>query len=184
MVPSAVKRAFVTVGSTKFDALIQQVLTDVTLQTFSNNGFTDLVIQAGNSALPASWNLIGEDVRRDIGGLTVTVWKFKTSLSEEIERADLVVSHAGSGTILDTLRAGKRLIVVPNNTLLDNHQTELAEALHERGHLVAATVEPRWLFRSLGEAIASSTTQPGVPFPPLDSTAFSRIVDEEMGFAD
>lgn len=178
MVPSAVKRAFVTVGSTKFDALIQQVLTDVTLQTFSNNGFTDLVIQAGNSALPASWNLIGEDVRRDIGGLTVTVWKFKTSLSEEIERADLVVSHAGSGTILDTLRAGKRLIVVPNNTLLDNHQTELAEALHERGHLVAATVE------SLGEAIASSTTQPGVPFPPLDSTAFSRIVDEEMGFAD
>ncbi|KAG8913216.1 N-acetylglucosaminyldiphosphodolichol N-acetylglucosaminyltransferase catalytic subunit alg13, partial [Tulasnella sp. 408] len=141
MSPSTPKRVFVTVGSTKFDALIQQVLTDVILQTFCDNRFTDLVIQAGNSVLPASWNLVGEQIRREIGGLTVTVWKFKASLTEEIESADLVVSHAGSGTILDTLRSGKRLIVVPNNTLLDNHQTELAKALHERGHLIAATVE-------------------------------------------
>ncbi|KAG8929767.1 N-acetylglucosaminyldiphosphodolichol N-acetylglucosaminyltransferase catalytic subunit alg13 [Tulasnella sp. 417] len=141
MAPSASKRAFVTVGSTKFDALIQQVLADATLQKLRENGFTDLVIQAGNSVLPVGWNLTAEEVRGDIGGLSVTVWKFKASLSDEIECADLVVSHAGSGTILDTLRAGKRLIVVPNNTLLDDHQTELAKALHERGHLVAATVE-------------------------------------------
>ncbi|KAG9042546.1 N-acetylglucosaminyldiphosphodolichol N-acetylglucosaminyltransferase catalytic subunit alg13 [Tulasnella sp. UAMH 9824] len=178
MAPSSPKRALVTVGSTKFDALIQQVLTDVVLQTFCDNGFTDLVIQAGNSVLPTSWTLVGEEIRREIAGLTVTVWRFKASLIEDIERADLVVSHAGSGTILDTLRSGKRLIVVPNNTLLDNHQTELAKALHERGHLIAATVE------SLGEAIASSTTQPAVPFPPLDPTAFGRIVDEEMGFTE
>lgn len=162
MSPPAVKRAFVTVGSTKFDALIQQVLNDATIQAFLKNSFTDLVVQAGNSVLPATWNLIGKDLKKDVDGLTITVWRFKASLKEEIGGADLVISHAGaclcphaagsshsidwqrpvigSGTILDTLRAGKQLIVVPNNTLLDDHQTELAEALHERGHLIAASV--------------------------------------------
>lgn len=47
----------------------------------------------------------------------------------------------GSGTILEVLRMGKLLIVVPNPTLLDNHQQELADALVERGHLRAASVQ-------------------------------------------
>lgn len=46
----------------------------------------------------------------------------------------------GSGTILDVLRLGKPLIVVPNPTLLDNHQEELASALAELGHLQSTTV--------------------------------------------
>ncbi|KAG8947026.1 N-acetylglucosaminyldiphosphodolichol N-acetylglucosaminyltransferase catalytic subunit alg13 [Tulasnella sp. 424] len=177
MSPPAVKRAFVTVGSTKFDALIQQVLNDATIQAFLKNSFTDLVVQAGNSVLPATWNLIGKDLKKDVDGLTITVWRFKASLKEEIDGADLVISHAGSGTILDTLRAGKQLIVIPNNTLLDDHQTELAEALHERGHLIAASVG------TLCEAIGTSANRPPERFPELDLTAFSRIVDEEMGFA-
>jgi UDP-N-acetylglucosamine transferase subunit ALG13 len=47
----------------------------------------------------------------------------------------------GSGTILDVLRMPKPMIVVPNPTLLDNHQEELASTLEEMGHLKAATVE-------------------------------------------
>lgn len=47
--------------------------------------------------------------------------------------------RVGSGTILDVLRLGKPLIVVPNPTLLDNHQEELASALAGLGHLVAST---------------------------------------------
>jgi UDP-N-acetylglucosamine transferase subunit ALG13 len=31
------------------------------------------------------------------------------------------------------------MIVVPNETLLDNHQVELADALGELGHLFSAT---------------------------------------------
>lgn len=41
----------------------------------------------------------------------------------------------GSGTIIDVLRLGKPLIVVPNHSLLDNHQEELADALSDLGHL-------------------------------------------------
>jgi beta-1,4-N-acetylglucosaminyltransferase len=49
----------------------------------------------------------------------------------------------GSGTILEVLRLNKRLIVVANETLLDNHQRELADALSTQGHLVSSTV--RWV---------------------------------------
>jgi UDP-N-acetylglucosamine transferase subunit ALG13 len=55
-------------------------------------------------------------------------------------QALLVLTGAGSGTILDVLRIGKPLIVIPNPTLLDDHQTELAVSLQELGHLKASTV--------------------------------------------
>jgi beta-1,4-N-acetylglucosaminyltransferase len=47
----------------------------------------------------------------------------------------------GSGTVIDVLRMGKRLIVIPNPTLLDNHQQDLASSLNTLGHLKASTVE-------------------------------------------
>jgi beta-1,4-N-acetylglucosaminyltransferase len=89
-------------------------------------------------------------------GISIEIWKFKPSLQEEYERADLVISHAGmphsisvylrwgrytgSGTILDVLRLGKPMIVIPNMTLLDNHQEELASMLANLGHLQLSTV--------------------------------------------
>lgn len=50
------------------------------------------------------------------------------------------VKLAGSGTILDVLRKCKALIVIPNPTLLDNHQEELAKALADLGHLKASNI--------------------------------------------
>jgi len=41
----------------------------------------------------------------------------------------------GSGTILDAMRLGIPLIVVPNSSLLDNHQQELADELEAQGYV-------------------------------------------------
>lgn len=46
----------------------------------------------------------------------------------------------GTGTILDTLRLGLPLIVVPNTSLLDNHQEELAAELAHQNYCVKSDV--------------------------------------------
>ena len=46
-----------------------------------------------------------------------------------------LTSSTGAGTILDVMRLGVPLIVVPNHTLLDNHQDELAAELERQGYV-------------------------------------------------
>lgn len=45
----------------------------------------------------------------------------------------------GAGTVIETLSAGKPLIVVVNDTLMGNHQTELADRLAKDGVLLSST---------------------------------------------
>ena len=40
----------------------------------------------------------------------------------------------GSGSILEALRVGVPFIMVPNPSLLDNHQTELAIEIENQGY--------------------------------------------------
>lgn len=47
----------------------------------------------------------------------------------------------GTGSILDALRISVPLIVVPNTTLLDNHQLELAEELAKQRYVVHGSLE-------------------------------------------
>jgi beta-1,4-N-acetylglucosaminyltransferase len=58
------------------------------------------------------------------------------SLAEVIASAALVISHAGAGSIFESLTFSVPLIVVPNALLMDNHQVELAQLLEARRHAV------------------------------------------------
>ncbi|THH33852.1 hypothetical protein EUX98_g270 [Antrodiella citrinella] len=169
--------AFVTVGSTRFDTLVQTALSDVVLDALRAKGYSRIVVQCGNSDFDChAFKQAGDTwVRRDEG--EVEVWRFKPSLQEEYEQADLVISHAGSGTILDVLRLRKPLIVIPNETLLDNHQEELASSLADLGHLRASTIS------GLPEAIETLNPSNFVPFPQFNGSRFREMLDDEMGFA-
>lgn len=72
----------------------------------------------------------------------VSGFAFDPDLIRRIKRARLVISHAGTGSILDTLRdnPGTPLIVVPNESLMDNHQLEVANQLQPR-YLLVSKVE-------------------------------------------
>jgi UDP-N-acetylglucosamine transferase subunit ALG13 len=83
-------QGFVTVGSTRFDDLIDTVASEGFLARLSANGFTSLVVQYGNSNLRQSFR------EGTSHGVKVTAWSFKPDLSEEYLAADLIISHAGS----------------------------------------------------------------------------------------
>jgi beta-1,4-N-acetylglucosaminyltransferase len=71
----------------------------------------------------------------------VTYFRYAPTLEERIDEASLVISHAGAGSIFESLRAGKRLIAVPNSALMDNHQEELCVHLQGKGYLDVAAVD-------------------------------------------
>ncbi|KAK9130084.1 hypothetical protein Sjap_010571 [Stephania japonica] len=83
---------------------------------------------------------------------------------------------AGSGSIFETLRLGKSLIVVVNEDLMDNHQSELAEELAEQKHLLCA--RPQTLHRTISNLNLESL----IPHPPGDATPVMKLINKYLGF--
>ena len=67
----------------------------------------------------------------------------KERLEEIGDKADLVICHAGTGTVTGALKKGKKVIVFPRLQRFLEHesdnQLELAEHFYESGHLLFAT---------------------------------------------
>lgn len=78
-----------------------------------------------------------------------------------INKASVIICHAGAGTLIQILRAGKVPIVMPRRKIygehVDDHQLELVQALAQQGRVVAA-FEPE----DLPKAIAEARQQVGV----------------------
>lgn len=68
-------------------------------------------------------------------------FKPKTEMMEMYERARVIVSHAGVGTIINALHLGKPLIIVPRRKkfgeAVDDHQVEIAGELEREGRAKA-----------------------------------------------
>ncbi|KAM6426976.1 UDP-N-acetylglucosamine transferase subunit ALG13-like isoform 3-T3 [Liasis olivaceus] len=161
------KSAFVTVGTTSFDDLITAVTAPEATQALQDLGYNRLVLQVGRGKeCPASFST---------ATFTLEAFRFKNSLSEDVERADLVISHAGAGSCLEVLEAGKPLLVVINDKLMDNHQLELARQLHKDGHLFYCTS------RTLVEMLRSMDLSALKPFPPGQPEKFAAFLDKVIG---
>uniref|UniRef100_A0A8D0EF75 UDP-N-acetylglucosamine transferase subunit ALG13 n=1 Tax=Strix occidentalis caurina TaxID=311401 RepID=A0A8D0EF75_STROC len=130
------KSVFVTVGTTSFDDLIATVCSPAALEV--SRGYGKLVLQVGRGAL--------EPALSGSSALAVEAFRFKDSLAEDLWRADLVISHAGAGSCLETLEKGKPLIVVTNEKLMNNHQLELAKQLNRDGHVLCCNCRDRKKF--------------------------------------
>lgn len=163
----------VTVGTTLFDALVREASSQPCRQVLADFGYSSLVIQRGKgSFIPVESD--GKD-----GGLKVTSFDFEPNLSDHIASSALVISHAGSGSIFETLRAKRPLVVVVNDLLMDNHQCELAEELAARKHLVYAS-SPATLIETLKNMELPSL----VPYPPSNPLAVVSALNQYLGFVD
>lgn len=61
-------------------------------------------------------------------------------MNEYIEKADLVITHAGTGSILMPLKKGKKVIACSrlskNDEHVDDHQLQIVEVFKEEGYIL------------------------------------------------
>lgn len=118
-----------------------------------------VVWQAGHTEIPQSAG---------------TVYKFlpEDSLAREARLADVIVSHAGVGSALLALCAGKCPVLFPRSVRfgehVDDHQASLGAALTRRGLALTATQLTRELLARAAArqvTVAPATSGPWRPFP-------------------
>jgi beta-1,4-N-acetylglucosaminyltransferase len=87
---------------------------------------------------------------------TVAFMKME-EFAENLAKATLVVMHAGAGSIIHAIQAGKVPVVVPRRAeygeIIDNHQIEFAQSLATEGRVVVLE-DVAGLERAIKEAIA------------------------------
>lgn len=64
-------------------------------------------------------------------------FEFSDGFQTYVDSADLIVTHAGAGSVYSMLEEGKRLVVVPNLTRADNHQIELARYVQSNNFAIS-----------------------------------------------
>ncbi|CAO1433883.1 unnamed protein product [Diamesa tonsa] len=164
------KNIFVTVGTTEFDSLLKKLSERELYDVLKNHlGCKELTIQYGR----------GEKVEfKDFDDIKVQMFGLKDSILDDIESADLVISHAGAGTCIDVLTRNKHLIVVCNEELMDNHQVELAEQLASENYLIHTSLNQLHTTLKTFNADKLQIYEPG------KVTKFIEYLDDFMGFTD
>lgn len=110
----------------------------VTVGTAGRYGFRRLLDRLV-TILPPECEVVWQTGATSTTGLDVTARPMMTDteFQREIERADVVVAHAGCGTFLRCLELGKVPVLAPRRSAhdehVDDHQEQLARTAAERG---------------------------------------------------
>lgn len=104
-----------------------------TIQGYRFDRLVDAVMDAGLADENTIWQL-GDTHRADLPG-TAVGHMGAVDFENAIKEADVVITHAGVGTILQSLELGKYPVVVPRsksqNEHVDNHQFQIADKVHQ-----------------------------------------------------
>lgn len=131
----------------------------VSLGTFKDYGFERLVRRL-LAILPPEADVLWQTGDTDVRALGITGHHAipERELTQAIREADVLVAHAGVGTALAALEVGKCPVLVPRRLShgehVDDHQTQIAAELGNRG--LAVSVEADEL--TLDHLLAASAT--------------------------
>ena len=117
-----------TVGSTKFDKLIETI--EIQSSQFEDLlkrfKITKISIQHGQSKPPKLQMTSDFEIH-------LNDYLNPEEISKELSSSNVIITHGGAGTIFEILRGNlsnlEALLVVENDNLMDSHQSELIEAL-------------------------------------------------------
>ncbi len=116
--------------------------------------------------------LIKEEVFAQIGLSNYKIKNFKyvsfmnhDEFNRKIKECDIVITHGGTGVIVNTAKAGKSIVAVPRlkefNEAVDDHQIQLVQAFEKLGVVVACH---ECSSESISNAIELAKTKEIVPF--------------------
>lgn len=171
---SGSRRRWTTVGSV-FDGYspesrqghgYERLLITVGTERFPFPRALDRVLEAVQEQGQTIWQTGTTPAPRPLPG-TCRAWWPVHELEEEVAQADVVVTHAGVGSVLTALRAGKCPVVFPRignlGEHVDDHQVELAHELEKRGlAVVAKEGDP---LKPLLQKAARTTIRRGISMP-------------------
>lgn len=142
-------KILVTVGTTKFDELIEAVA--------SSAYFADCecVLQVGPGGRHASG---------------FRCLEYTPDIEDYYRWADVVVTHAGAGSIYRLLELSKRLVIVPNLSRVDKHQADITAYMEAHRHAIAA-----WSLGALAGAVQEAAIADLAPFRKTDFFAGEEI---------
>jgi beta-1,4-N-acetylglucosaminyltransferase len=94
---------YVTVGTTRFDALVAAASSTAFLTAAESVGFKRVLIQYGRGPCPDENSVLG---------CKLSFYSLKSDISEDVAKAGVVVSHGGAGSIFEALRAKQRHVKI------------------------------------------------------------------------
>ncbi|KAI1502855.1 glycosyltransferase family 28 C-terminal domain-containing protein [Biscogniauxia marginata] len=170
--------AFVTIGATAgFRPLVEEVVSEPFLAKLEALGFTELIVQCGPDH--GHFEAIKpRDGSAGAHGLKITGFPFTKEIEKCMRKTargtnggvrrgyGVIISHAGSGSIMAALRYDTKLIAVPNPSLMDNHQAELAEEMELQGYAVQGKLGA---LADAVEHVENHAPKNWPPTPPADS---------------
>lgn len=103
-------KVFVTVGSTQFNRLIQAIDEQVLSSDY------EVIIQlADGKYIPENHQYI----------------RVTDNINQYFSDADIVICHAGAGSVFNLLELQKKMVVVPNSDRINDHQLDLAHYIEK-----------------------------------------------------
>lgn len=98
-----------------------------------------------------------------------------------VAHAELLILHAGAGSVIHAIKAGKVPVVMPRRAKygehVDDHQLEFARALAEAGKVVMVE-EPKDLMAAVEEAMNRQCLPPSSNVEPLMVGLISEVLRE------
>lgn len=80
----------------------------------------------------------------------------KDEFTNKIENSDLIITHAGVGTIITSINKNKKVIVVPRlakyNEHIDNHQLEIAKSFSCKNYVLSNGEEINDLLKNINKS--------------------------------
>jgi beta-1,4-N-acetylglucosaminyltransferase len=64
-------------------------------------------------------------------------FSFSNNFAEKVDKSDVIITHAGAGTVYSLLENKKNLIVVPNTDRVDKHQLEIAQFVSDNKYCLS-----------------------------------------------